>query len=125
MKYKILGEESVGGFKLRPWTLSTRKFLMKLCPDIEDKDDQEKIQSQIVTIAWIQSNDPKFVDECIKAGTAEEKISEFENEFPLQSFPAIAEWAARHAKAIQDAVVVVVPKPSESRSTSKDTPPKN
>jgi hypothetical protein len=123
MKSKILGEETVGGLKLRPWTLATRKFLMALMPDIDSAVSESELQRQIVSLAWMQSNDPKFVDECIKDKTAEEKISEFENEFPLQAFPAVTEWAARHAKAIQDAVVTVVPKPDSK--PSKDNPPKN
>ena len=125
MKSKILGEESIGSYKLRPWTLSTRKFLMKLIPDIDSQVDDDAAQRQMMTIAWIQSNDPKQVDELIKSGVAHEKISEFEDNFPLQGFPALSEWAARHAKAIQDAVVTVVPKPSEKDSGSKDVPPKN
>ena len=113
-KQQAFGLETVGGVKLRPWTLSTRKSIMALIPEF--KEDEDSIQRQIVTIAWIQSNEPEDVEQMILDGTAQKKISEFENRFPLAAFPAIASWAAKQAEAVQDAVVTVAPKPGLTKA---------
>jgi hypothetical protein len=120
MKSQSFATETVGGLKLRPWTLSTRKSIMALIPEF--KEDEDSIQRQIVTIAWIQSQEPEDVEQMIRDGSAEKKITEFENRFPLAAFPSVAAWAAKQAEAVQSAVVTVVPKPS-SGSKGEQAPP--
>lgn len=120
-KNLFLGVEQICGLELRPWTLTTRKAMLELIPEF--KEDTSSVQRQIVTIAWIQSEDPDKVESYILDGSANERISKFERVFPLAAFPAVAEWAGRQAKAVEDAVVSVVNKPSDKKKS--DSPPPN
>ena len=116
-------EENVGGLKLRPWSLTTRKAMMKIMDGGDALNKEDEVQHQIVAIAWMQSQNPEDVEQAMIDGSAQEKIASFERNFPLAAFPAVAEWAAKQAKAVESAIVTVVPKPDKSKS--KDTPPPN
>lgn len=116
-------EESVGGFKLRAWSLTTKKAMASVVKLCEGKTDEDSIQHQIVAIAWMQSRPPEDVEQALWDGTAQSKIEEFERNFPLASFPAVAEWAGKQAKAIEAAIVHVVPKPQKTKSS--EVPPPN
>ena len=120
-KNLFLGVEEVCGLELRPWTLTTRKAMLELIPEF--KEDADSVQRQIVTIAWIQSENPDKVEAYIRDGSANDRITKFERDFPLAAFPAVAEWAGKQAKAVEAAVVSVASKPSSKKGS--ETPPPN
>jgi hypothetical protein len=121
-KQDFYTEENIAGLKLRPWSLTTRKAMMKILSNFESASSEDEIQHQIVSIAWMQSRPPEEVEQAIVDGSVNDSIAKFEMNFPLAAFPAVAEWAARQAKAVEDAVVTVVPKP-EKGNRAENPPP--
>jgi len=116
-------EEDIAGLKLRPWSLTTRRAMLKILGEDQGEMTDEKIQRQIVAIAWMQSRPPEEVEQALLDETAAPQIDVFERNFPLAAFPLVAEWAAKQAKLVEASIVTVVPKPQ--KSSNKETPPPN
>lgn len=123
MKPDFFLEEDIAGLKLRPWSLTTRRAMMKILGDDHGEMTEEKVQRQIVSIAWMQSRPPEEVEQALVDQTAVPQIEAFERNFPLAAFPPVAEWAAKQAKIVEASIVTVVPKPQKVKS--QETPPPN
>jgi hypothetical protein len=115
----LFGVEHIAGYELRAWTCFTRLGLIEL--DLPEATSDQDQQRHLMALAWMQSQPPREMIRKIREKKAEKEIDEFEETFPLAAFGQLADWAARHGKAIQESMVTVLPQPK----TGKDNSPPN
>jgi hypothetical protein len=100
----LLSTETVAGYQVKPWNLTTKKAIEHLV----DKDLSEI--EQAVAMVYIQSQPPKSIRAAMASGSLVEAIQAFVDDFPLAQLPAVSAWCTRQNELISQAQVEVVPR---------------
>ena len=112
------GPENVAGLMLRPWTMTTRNAMAALDLVGESAD----AEAQILSVAWMQSQEPEDVESAVRDGSIKDKIAAFTRSFPMAAFGPVAAWAGRQGRAVSEAMVDIIPR---SSGGSTENPPPN
>jgi len=99
-----LSNETVAGFELRPWTLTTQTAIEFL------SDKQLTDVEQAIAMVYIQGETPKSIRQSIQDETLLDKIKDFIDHFPLYNVLAISGWCKRQMDLINVNRVEVLPR---------------
>jgi hypothetical protein len=121
------GSKTIGGLKLRPFTLGSFEACEKLGLTLfvgnnGGQVSNEEAMRQMIAFAWVQSTPPEVLVDTFSAGTQNRAIELFKWGLDLRSIDAIAAEVQRIGEAIKSTAVEVQAKPQKG---NEETPPPN